>query len=108
MPVLGGTPTQLVGDIDSAPTFSPDGQQISFVRGILDPPANQILIANSDGSGERVLATRKGFAAGAGVVSWSSFGKILAFISPETRDSATRWAMQTISAATGAARRVPS
>ncbi len=108
MPVLGGTPTQLVRDIDSAPTFSPDGQQISFVRGILDPPANQILIANSDGSGERVLATRKGFAAGAGVVSWSADGKNLAFISPETRDSATRWVLQTISATTGEVRDVHS
>src|SRR5258708_5278262 len=74
MPVLGGTPTQLVRDIDSAPTFSPAGQQISFVLGILDPPANQILIANSDCSGDRVLATRKRFAAGACMGSWSECG----------------------------------
>ncbi|MGH9774403.1 MAG: TolB family protein [Candidatus Acidiferrales bacterium] len=47
MPVLGGAPRQLIRDIDSAPAFSPDGQQFAFVRGILDPPGNDILIANA-------------------------------------------------------------
>src|ERR1700745_1700922 len=61
MPVLGGTPKQLVRDIDSAPAFSPDGQRIAHVRGTLNPTGNNVLLANADGSGERVLAQRKGF-----------------------------------------------
>src|SRR5450631_4112735 len=32
IPVLGGNPQQLVEDVDSPVTFSPDGQRIAFVR----------------------------------------------------------------------------
>jgi serine/threonine protein kinase len=101
IPALGGAPQQLIRDVDSAPVFSPDGQQFAFVRGILDPPSNQILIARADGSGERVLADRKGFGAGSPTVSWSADGKNLAFVSPETRDNQTRWVLETVSAKTG-------
>ena len=81
MPVLGGTPKQLIRDVDSAPSFSPDGQQFAFVRGILNPPGNQVLIANTDGSGEHALAQRDGFGPGQMDVSWSADGKILAVVS---------------------------
>jgi eukaryotic-like serine/threonine-protein kinase len=101
IPALGGAPQQLIRDIDSAPVFSPDGQQFAFVRGILNPQSNQILIARADGSGERVLAERKGFGAGSPVVSWSADGKNLAFVSPETRDNQSRWVLETVSAKTG-------
>jgi len=101
MPALGGTPLQLIRDIDSAPAFSPDGRQIAFVRGILDPPGNQILIAKADGTGERVLAARRGFGPGTSTVSWSADGKNLAFVSPEIRDNQTRWVLEIISAKTG-------
>src|SRR5262249_9861663 len=72
MPVLGGTPKQLIRDIDSAPVFSPDGRQIAFARGIIGASANEILIANSDGSGERVLARRSTLNPGAAGLSWSA------------------------------------
>jgi serine/threonine protein kinase len=101
MPALGGTPQQLIRDIDSAPAFSPDGRQIAFVRGILDPPGNQILIAKADGTGERVLASRRGFGPGTATVSWSADGKNLAFVSPEVRDNQTRWVLEIVSAMTG-------
>ena len=101
MPVLGGTPKQLVRDIDSAPAFSPDGQRIAYVRGILDPPANNVLLANADGSGERVLAQRKGFNPGLPNVSWSGDGRMLALVSPETRNGVSQWMLETIAADTG-------
>jgi eukaryotic-like serine/threonine-protein kinase len=104
MPVLGGTPRQLVRDIDSAPAFSPDGQEFAFVRGILEPAGNQVLIAKADGSGERVLASRKGFSAGSPNVTWSADGRTLAMVSPETRDNSTRWVLVVISAQTGEVR----
>ncbi len=104
IPVLGGTPKQLVRDIDSAPAFSPDGRQFAFVRGILDPSGNDILIANADGSGERLLANRKGFGAGTPNVSWSADGQTLAMVSLEARDNAIRWVLVAISAQTGEAR----
>ncbi|HEY6349186.1 MAG TPA: protein kinase [Candidatus Angelobacter sp.] len=109
VPALGGTPQQLVRDVDSAPTFSPDGQQIAYVRGILQPQqANSILIANADGSGERVLATRNTFGAGAAAVSWSADGKTLAFVSPETRNNESKWMLETISVKTGEVRDLQS
>lgn len=66
MPVLGGAPKQLVRDVDSAPAFSPDGGRIAYVRGIVGSAwkGNDVLIANADGSGERILAKRSGFGPG--------------------------------------------
>ncbi|HKW89406.1 MAG TPA: protein kinase [Candidatus Acidoferrales bacterium] len=101
MPVLGGQPRQLVRDIDSAPSFAPDGKQFAFVRGILDPSGNNVLIADADGSGERVLASRPGFEAGSAAVSWSPDGRNLALVSGETREGANEWVLATISAKTG-------
>jgi Tol biopolymer transport system component len=106
IPVLGGTPQQLIRDIDSAPTFSPDGRQFAFVRGIVKPPANDILIANADGSGERVVAHRPGFFPGNATVSWSADGQNLAVVSPETRDNYGRWVLEAISVKTGEVRDV--
>ena len=56
MPVLGGTPRQLLKDVDSAPTWSPDGKKFAFMRG--DPIHSQMIVAtaNADASGETVLA----------------------------------------------------
>lgn len=104
MPVLGGTPQQLIRDIDSAPTFSPDGRQLAFVRGIVDPQSNQVLIANADGTGEHVLIDRKSFSAGDASVAWSPDGKSLALMAPENRDSIGRWVLELVSTRTGEVR----
>lgn len=101
MPVLGGTPKQLIRDVDSAPSFSPDGQQFAFVRGILNPPGNQVLIANTDGSGEHALAQRDGFGPGQMDVSWSADGKILAVVSPEVVGTASEWILTVVSSKSG-------
>jgi len=104
MPVLGGAPRQLVRDVDSAPAFSPDGQQMAFIRGTLNPSGNQVVVVNADGSGERVLADRKGFGGGGINVSWSADGKNLAIVSPETRGDSNRWILETILAKSGEVR----
>ncbi len=56
MPVLGGTPRQLVRDIDAPVSFSPDGRQFAFIRGVPDKDEVHLLVAQADGSGERLLA----------------------------------------------------
>ena len=104
MPVLGGTPKQLVRDIDSAPAFSPDGQRIAYVRGVLDPLGNNVLVANADGTGERVLVKRPCFGAGGPNITWSADGRTLAWVSPETRNGVSQWFLETISADTGEVR----
>jgi Tol biopolymer transport system component/predicted Ser/Thr protein kinase len=101
MPVLGGTPKQLIRDIDSAPSFSPDGQQFAFVRGILNPSGNEVLVANADGSGERAIAHLDGFAPAQMNVSWSADGKDLAVVSPEVIGTASQWILTAVSSKSG-------
>jgi dipeptidyl aminopeptidase/acylaminoacyl peptidase len=57
MPMLGGSPRQLIRDIDSAVDFSPDGSRLVFERGIPDRSAIEVWIAQADGSGQRLVAT---------------------------------------------------
>ena len=80
MPVLGGSPQRLVGDVDRGPTFSPDGKRMAYIRGN-DPEVGKfrLLSANVDGSDEKVLLI-------APIplpdwLSWSPDGKSIANIS---------------------------
>lgn len=56
IPVLGGTPRKLVDDVDSAVSFSPDGQQMVYLRQSSVGASSSLIIAHSDGTGERVLS----------------------------------------------------
>ena len=55
-PVLGGTPQVVAHDVDSAVTFSPDGERMAYCRAN-DPDAGKwrLLSAKLDGSDEKVL-----------------------------------------------------
>src|ERR1017187_9956783 len=55
-PVLGGTPTKVVNDVDSTVTFSPDGARMAYFRAN-DPETGkrQLLSAKLDGSDEKVF-----------------------------------------------------
>ncbi len=63
VPVLGGGSRKLITDVGSPVALSPDGQRLAFVRGkppVRGKPSESGLItANVDGSGERVLLSRK-------------------------------------------------
>lgn len=74
VPAFGGTPRKLVFDVDTAPTFSPDGRRIAFGRGKPDQGKNLLVVVNSDGSGERVLSTFDRLFGPIGP-SWSPDGK---------------------------------
>jgi Tol biopolymer transport system component len=56
IPVLGGTPRQVVEDVDSSISFAPDGQHFVFLRNSSTEANSKLIIANTDGTGERVLA----------------------------------------------------
>jgi eukaryotic-like serine/threonine-protein kinase len=80
MPVFGGTPRQLVNDIDTIVSFSPDGKRFTFVR--FTPQrkdqSSEIHIANKDGSdNQMVYATREEI----GAPVWSPKGNRIAWIS---------------------------
>ncbi len=57
-PVLGGSPQDIVRDIDSGVTFSPDGKRMAYMRDN-DPEVGkyQFLTSNLDGSGEKTFVS---------------------------------------------------
>ena len=72
VPVIGGMAQKLVIDVDTGPTFSPDGKRMAFVRHA--STVDNLVIANSDGAGEKMLATREAMAA-VGQPAWSPDGE---------------------------------
>jgi Tol biopolymer transport system component/predicted Ser/Thr protein kinase len=77
-PALGGTPEILARDVDSNVALSPDGQVIAYER-FNDPEVGkyQLLQANADGSGEKILANGPAVL-GHRQLSWSPDGKRIA------------------------------
>lgn len=60
VPIFGGTPVKVLDWIDGPVSFSPDGKQMAVLRGNYPNEGDSALvIANSDGTGEKVLAQRK-------------------------------------------------
>ena len=56
VPVLGGTPQMLAKDVDSTPSFSPDGQRMVYLRANDPVPEKfNLLMASADGSNEKVI-----------------------------------------------------
>jgi eukaryotic-like serine/threonine-protein kinase len=79
MPVLGGSPQRLVGDVDVGPTFSPDGKRMAYIRANdPEPGKSRILSANIDGTDEKVLLIVPTPIPG---LSWSPDGRSIAHIS---------------------------
>jgi Tol biopolymer transport system component len=85
IPVLGGPQKKLIQDVDGGVTYSPDGKQITYLRGNHpDMSSSSVLIANADGTGERVLATRRRPETfpwwPVGTAAWSPDGKSIATV----------------------------
>ncbi len=59
VPVLGGGARKIIEDIDTAPSFSPDGGQFAFLRGFPDLPGTAVMVADATGSNLRQLSIRK-------------------------------------------------
>ena len=58
--LAGGVPVQLSEHVDSPVTFSPNGDQFAFVRLDREKGEYLLMVANVDGTNERVLAKRNG------------------------------------------------
>ena len=56
VPVIGGAPKKLLTNISGPITQSPDGSRLAFVRS--DDRSADLTVANADGTGAYVLATR--------------------------------------------------
>ena len=53
VPSLGGTPRQILFDVDSPIGFSPDGKRFVFVRQSPENMTSTLMVANADGNGAR-------------------------------------------------------
>jgi eukaryotic-like serine/threonine-protein kinase len=92
IPVLGGTPQLLVKDVDTTPSFSPDGHRLVFVRANdPDPGKYRLVITNADGGEEKSIFTGP-LANVATDAAWSPDGKVIAAsIIDQEEDSIARF-----------------
>jgi Tol biopolymer transport system component len=75
--VLGGSARKVITDVDSPVTCSPDGSRLAFVRWA--EGKSSLIVADVDGSNERVLGSRKWTeGAYATTAGWSPGGKFIA------------------------------
>jgi Tol biopolymer transport system component len=105
MPALGGTPRQLVRNIDSSVAFSPDGRQFAFARGIPEKGEVRVVVAGADGRGERILATLSG--GWFNGPDWSPDGRTVA-ITTIAGTKVTRGVISAISVSDGSVREIYS
>jgi Tol biopolymer transport system component len=80
---LGGTPRRLLEDMDSPPSFSPDGRRFTFTRlRHPSPEETSLMVAAADGSNPTVLARFRRPEAVAGIffggAAWSPDGRTIA------------------------------
>ena len=79
VPALGGASRQIVSDVTSTVAFSPDGKRMVYTRRIEDKGDDQLLIANADGSDEKVIFRHEAGASGFRTSpSWSASGDLIA------------------------------
>jgi eukaryotic-like serine/threonine-protein kinase len=101
MPVLGGTARQLIRDIDSPVTFSPDGKQFAYMRGVPERDTVELRVANTDGGSDHLLAALPnwpGFMFGG---AWSPDGKTI-LVPGLQKAKETKWVLTAVNVADGA------
>ena len=76
--VLGGDPQKLIDDIDTAVGVSPDSKRLAFRRHLPQSRQDNLVVANENGSGEQVIATRAA-PAFFGNPEWSPNGQFIAY-----------------------------
>jgi dipeptidyl aminopeptidase/acylaminoacyl peptidase len=82
VPVLGGETKELVSEVDSTVSFSPEGNRFAFIRGDPTRAEGSLIVANSDGTGEQRIVTHhvdEFFFPIASGAAWSPDGERIAF-----------------------------
>jgi serine/threonine protein kinase len=78
VPVLGGIPRKMFGDIGGSAAFSPDGKRVAFLRYNPENQTSALLTTAMDGSDPRELVSYKQPESIAHT-AWSADGKTIAF-----------------------------
>ncbi|MGA2899287.1 MAG: LpqB family beta-propeller domain-containing protein [Candidatus Acidiferrales bacterium] len=108
VPSLGGTPTQRVVDVDSPISFSPDGKRFVFVRQSSKEKTSNLIIANADGSNEKILSSLKDPASfSTNGPAWSPDGARIAVSETATGDF-QKFSLETVAVVSGAKTRLGS
>ena len=106
IPVAGGVPQQISEETTSPFTLSPDGNYLAFVR---EPES--LMIANTDGSGERILSQRgtqdKWFESWGSHLSFSPDGSSIAVCGGRVENGKPRRVLTEISVADASERDIP-
>ena len=76
-PALGGTPRELIKDVDSPISFSPDGKKFVFLRERHDTPNFDLLMANVDGTPDHAVFTNQTLLTDSAVPAWLPDGKTI-------------------------------
>ncbi|MEW6129028.1 MAG: protein kinase [Acidobacteriota bacterium] len=77
VPTAGGASEKIIALADSFISFSPDWREIAFRKEDFDNQKSQILIANADGTGERVIVERNRAEGFTYDPAWSPDGKTI-------------------------------
>ncbi|MGA7856261.1 MAG: protein kinase [Candidatus Acidiferrales bacterium] len=100
MPVLGGTARQLIRDIDSPVSFSPDGKQFVYMRGVPEHSNVELRLANADGSSDHLLVALPDWPTFMFGAAWSPDGKTI--LAPGLQaGKETKWAVSAVNVADG-------
>jgi serine/threonine protein kinase/Tol biopolymer transport system component len=78
VPVLGGTPRRILEGVDSPIAFSPDNKRFTFVRSYPATGVSALMVAKTDGSEPKEVASHKGDLWFSGKPAWSPDGKVIA------------------------------
>ncbi len=101
VPSLGGTPRELIFDVDSPVAVSPDGKRLAYIRQNNLKNTSTLLVANADGTGETPLAAhtmQNAFSFTA--IAWSPDGKQIATVVRRAAGDAGS-ELETVDVATG-------
>jgi len=115
VPFLGGMPRKLIDNVITPVGWSPDGRQMAFARADFGASSSFLIVAEADGSHERVLATRRLPAFYSGIFlprnpilrpAWSPDGRTIALVGANETGGVLSIQVVFVDVATGAERTV--